>query len=124
MKDLVLIVDDDPTNIFALSAVLRSRGWTIVSATGAEEGIDLLKAEQSIGIVLLDMMMPDIDGYEMIQQIRSIKGRENLPVVAVTAQAMMGDREKCLEAGANEYVSKPIDVDMLLGILNNILKQV
>jgi CheY-like chemotaxis protein len=124
MKNKVLIVDDDPNNIFALSAVLRSRGWEVESVITAEDGIKILKSDGRIGIVLLDMMMPDTDGYEMIHQIRKVKGGENLPVIAVTAQAMMGDREKCLAAGANDYVSKPIDADRLLAILSNTLKQV
>lgn len=122
MGNKVLIVDDDATNIFALSAVLRRRGWEVATAGTAMEGIEVLKSDDGIGIVLLDMMMPEIDGYEMIQMIRKQKGTAHIPVIAVTAQAMVGDREKCLEAGADDYVSKPVDTDRLLEILHHNLK--
>jgi two-component system cell cycle response regulator DivK len=118
----VLIIDDDATNIFALRAVLRSKGWETLAASNAGAGIALLEKDESIGIVLLDMMMPGTDGYEAIGIIREKKHLKDLPVIAVTAQAMKGDREKCLEAGANDYVSKPIDVDRLLTLLNSHLK--
>lgn len=122
MANKILIVDDDRTNIFALAAVLRSRGLRSVPAHSAEEGLMLLKQDKDIAVVLLDMMMPDTDGYEMIGLIRQQEHLKNLPVVAVTAQAMMGDKEKCIEAGADDYVSKPIDVDRLFEMLNNYLK--
>ena len=117
-KKTVLIIDDDNRNIFALKAVLKSKGFHVESATSSNEGISLLRKNKNIGVVLLDMMMPDMDGYEALGLIRSDKDLVNTTVFAVTAQAMMGDREKCLEAGANEYVSKPIDVDVLLNLLN------
>jgi len=121
MKSQILVVDDDSKNIFALCAVLQSRGWTCISALSADEGIEHLQRNPDIGIVLMDMMMPDMDGYEAIKQIRSMKGWEEMPIVAVTAQAMSGDREKCLSAGASEYLSKPVDVDLLIGIINRFL---
>jgi len=117
-KKKVLIIDDDSRNIFALSAVLRARGFHCVSASGALEGINLLINDSGIGIVLMDMMMPDMDGYEAIDKIRSDKKIADTPIIAVTAQAMVGDREKTLAAGANNYASKPIDVDFLTNILN------
>lgn len=117
-KKTVLIIDDENRNIFALKAVLKSKGFHVESATSSNEGISLLRKNKNIGVVLLDMMMPDMDGYEALGLIRSDKDLVNTTVFAVTAQAMMGDREKCLEAGANEYVSKPIDVDVLLNLLN------
>lgn len=117
-KKTILIIDDDNRNIFALKAVLKSKGFHVESATSSNEGISLLRKNKNIGVVLLDMMMPDMDGYEALGLIRSDKDLVNTTVFAVTAQAMMGDREKCLEAGANEYVSKPIDVDVLLNLLN------
>jgi CheY-like chemotaxis protein len=123
MKNKVLIIDDEPSNIFALAAVLRSKGWQIASATHADEGLKLLNNDKNIGVVLLDMMMPDTDGYETISLIRKEETIKSLPVIAVTAQAMVGDREKCLEAGANDYVSKPIDVDRLLTLLDDYTKQ-
>lgn len=117
----VLIIDDDPRNIFALKAVLKARGFSCLTATGGREGTELLTGENNIGVVLLDMMMPDMDGYETIGHIRRSK-RAEVPIVAVTAQAMVGDRERCLEAGADEYVSKPIDVDFLVSLLHRYLK--
>jgi CheY-like chemotaxis protein len=118
----ILIVDDDARNRFALSAVLRAGGYTCMQAGSAAEGLDLLAQHSDIGIVLMDMMMPDMDGYQAIAAIRRDVQKANLPVIAVTAQAMVGDRQKCLQAGANDYVSKPIDVDILLGLLNKYLK--
>jgi CheY-like chemotaxis protein len=114
----ILIIDDDSRNIFALSAVLKAKGLGVVSTSSAKDGIQLLKSDKGMKIVLLDMMMPDMDGYETLETIRSDEKLKNITVFAVTAQAMMGDREKCLHAGANEYIPKPIDVDMLLELLN------
>jgi two-component system, cell cycle response regulator DivK len=114
----VLIIDDDNRNIFALGAVLKSKGYSVLSALSAKEGIELLQNNTGIKVVLLDMMMPDMDGYEAVGVIRSIERLQQVPVIAVTAQAMVGDREKCLEAGADEYVSKPVDVDWLMELLN------
>lgn len=113
----ILIIDDDNRNIFALTAVLRSKGYLCLSAAGAAEGLQLLRTDKEIGIVLMDMMMPEMDGYEAMQVIRSNPETAPLPLVAVTAQAMVGDREKALQAGADAYISKPIDVDQLLSIL-------
>lgn len=110
----ILIIDDDSRNIFALKATLVSYGYTCFTATSANEGIDLLLNNAGIKIVLMDMMMPDMDGYEAIKTIRNNNKISFLTVIAVTAQAMVGDREKCLQAGADEYISKPIDVDVLL----------
>ncbi len=118
LKKKILIIDDDSRNIFALSAVLKARGFSCVSATGAQEGISMLKEDGEIGIVLMDMMMPDMDGYEAINEIRSDEQITSTPIIAVTAQAMVGDRDKALSAGADNYVSKPIDVDQLTQIIN------
>lgn len=114
----ILIIDDDSRNIFALSAVLKARGYSVVSAPSAKEGLRILKNNRGIKLVLLDMMMPDLDGYETLELIRNDDAMARTPVIAVTAQAMTGDREKCLEAGANEYVSKPVNVDLLMELLN------
>ena len=116
-RKTVLLIDDDSRNIFALTAVLKAKGFHILSASSAQDGIQQLEVNQGIKVVLLDMMMPDMDGYEALRVIRTDEKISKVPVIAVTAQAMVGDREKCLEAGANEYVSKPIDVDYLLEIL-------
>ena len=117
MNGKILIIDDDPRNIFALVATLKAKHFDCLSASSAEEGIALMKSDKSISIVLLDMMMPEMDGYEALGIIRSDDSLSKLPIVAVTAQAMVGDREKCLEAGADAYVSKPVDVDKLLQII-------
>ena len=116
----ILIVDDDPRNIFAMEATLRACGFTCTSCASAPEAIALLEETNDFDAALIDMMMPDMDGYEAIPLIRKIPGRERLPVLAVTAQAMAGDREKSLAAGADFYISKPVDVDKLLDILQKI----
>jgi two-component system, cell cycle response regulator DivK len=115
----ILIIDDDARNIFALAAVLRSRGIHVISALSARQGIELLLTNYTIKGVLLDMMMPDMDGYEAIQEIRENNELKNIPIIAVTAQAMAGDKERILKAGATAYVSKPIDIDILMKVLNN-----
>jgi len=117
----VLVIDDDSRNIFALKAVLKSRGIECLSAGSALDGIALLNADGGIRMVLMDMMMPEMDGYEAIRQIRR-GGRSTMPIVAVTAQAMVGDREKCLAAGADAYLSKPIDVDQLMELISRLFK--
>jgi len=121
-KQQIVIIDDDTRNIFALAATLKSKGFGYISCTGAHEAIELLQNRQDIGMVLIDMMMPDLDGYEAIPLIRKITGKEKLPIIAVTAQAMVGDREKCLEAGADDYISKPIDVDRLMEIVESYIQ--
>ena len=117
-KRNILIIDDDDRNIFALTATLKAKGFSCLSCVDALSGIEILKSSTPVHAVLMDMMMPDMDGYEAIPKIREIDHRKNVPVFAVTAQAMAGDREKCLEAGANDYISKPIDVDRLLFLLS------
>lgn len=116
----ILLIDDDSRNIFALTAVLKSRGFACLTTTVATEGLHLLESQPAIGIVLLDMMMPEMDGYETLSRIRS-GTRSDIPVIAVTAQAMAGDREKCIQAGANAYISKPIQVDELFTLLHRYL---
>ncbi|SHG74599.1 response regulator [Pedobacter caeni] len=113
----ILIVDDDNRNIFALSAVLRAKGYKCVSATGGEEGLDLLKNEKGIAVVLMDMMMPGMDGYQAMAEMNGHPELKDIPVIAVTAQAMVGDRERCINAGAVGYVSKPINVEELTKLL-------
>lgn len=122
-KKRILIIDDDERNIFALSAILRARGHASLSALEARTGIEQLRQNRNdISIVLLDMMMPDIDGYAALSDIRNQADLQDVPVIAVTAQAMPGDREKCLQAGANDYVSKPVDIDVLLEMINQYTK--
>jgi CheY-like chemotaxis protein len=122
-KKQVLIVDDDNRNIFALKATLKSKGVPCLSLMDAREVMPLLEADMGIGVVLMDMMMPEMDGYETIAHIRANNTLSDLPIIAVTAQAMVGDREKCLAAGADDYISKPIDVDLLMEKLNHYLSK-
>ncbi len=113
----VLLVDDDPRNIFALSSVLERRSMRVLTANTGREAIDLLGENDNVAIVLMDIMMPEMDGYQTMMQIRSNPKRRRLPIVALTAKAMKGDREKCLEAGASDYLAKPVDTDQLLSVL-------
>ena len=112
-----LIVDDDMRNIFALATVLDSHGMVIVSADNGREAIRLVQEDPSIDIVLMDIMMPEMDGLETMQQIRRLPRGRELPMVAVTAKAMKGDRQKCIEAGAWDYLSKPVDPADMLTVL-------
>jgi len=113
-QKLILIIDDDNRNIFALKAVLKAKGFGCLSATSAREGFAIMEENENVAVVLMDMMMPDMDGYQAIATMKKSDKMQNIPVLAVTAQAMVGDRERCLSAGASGYVSKPINVDELL----------
>jgi signal transduction histidine kinase/DNA-binding response OmpR family regulator/HAMP domain-containing protein len=113
----VLVIDDDMRNIFSLTSALEQHGMTVVFAESGKEGIERLQSFPDIDIALVDIMMPEMDGYETMQEIRNTTRYRDLPLVAVTAKAMKGDREKCLEAGATDYVSKPVDIDQLLAVL-------
>jgi CheY-like chemotaxis protein/signal transduction histidine kinase/HAMP domain-containing protein len=113
----VLLVDDDARNIFALSSVLERRGMHVLTATTGSEAIEVIGARPDIAIVLMDIMMPGMDGYETMQVIRTNPGLRRLPIIALTAKAMKGDREKCLEAGASDYLAKPVNTDQLLSAL-------
>jgi HAMP domain-containing protein/CheY-like chemotaxis protein/signal transduction histidine kinase len=113
----VLIVDDDVRNIFALTSTLESYNMSVVHAENGEEGIKLLKATGGIEAVLMDIMMPEMDGYEAISAIRQMEEFKQLPIIALTAKAMKADRDHCLEVGASDYISKPLDIDQLLSLL-------
>ena len=112
----VLLVDDDARNIFALSSVLERHGMHVLTAKTGREAIELLESTPDIAIVLMDIMMPEMDGYQTIGVIRKA-GVRRLPIIALTAKAMKGDREKCLEAGASDYLAKPVNTDQLLSAL-------
>ena len=113
----VLVVDDDARNIFALSSVLERRGMKVLTATTGREAIDIVESTQDLAMVLMDIMMPEMDGYQTMQVIRANPAFHRLPIVALTAKAMKGDREKCLEAGASDYLAKPVNTEQLLSAL-------
>jgi len=122
----VLVVDDDIRNVFALTSALEARGLRVVHAESGKEGIDLLKRRHgvdtaAVDAVLMDVMMPGLDGHDTIRIVRKLEGCRDLPILAVTAKAMLGDREKCLEAGANDYVAKPVDIDELMAKLRRVI---
>ena len=113
----VLIVDDDIRNIFSLTSVLESYDVEVLHAERGKDGIEILESTKRIDVALIDIMMPDMDGYETMRQIRRRKRLADLPLIAVTAKAMKGDRQKCLDAGASDYIAKPVDIDLLLALL-------
>jgi len=113
----VLLVDDDARNIFALSSVLERRGMHVLTATTGNEAIVLADATPDLAIVLMDIMMPEMDGYQTIHAIRQKPDFRRLPIIALTAKAMKGDREKCMEAGASDYLAKPVNTEQLLSAL-------
>lgn len=118
-KKRVLIIDDDARNIFALTATLRAKAYDCLSCLSAVEALKILSTDEYIDVILIDMMMPDMDGYEAIPHIKKMEKRKTTPIFAVTAQAMVGDREKCLQAGASDYISKPINADKLFQLLSS-----
>jgi CheY-like chemotaxis protein len=113
----VLLVDDDPRNIFALASALERRGMKVLTATTGREAIALIEETRSLAIVLMDIMMPEMDGYQTIERIRQNRAHRRLPIIALTAKAMKGDREKCLEAGASDYLAKPVNTEQLLSAM-------
>jgi len=121
-QKLILIIDDDNRNIFALKAVLRAKGFGTLSAPSAQEGFDIIAENNKVSVVLMDMMMPDMDGYQAIAAMKKSEKMRDIPVLAVTAQAMVGDKERCLSAGASGYVSKPINVDELITQIEEVTK--
>ena len=120
MKKRVLIIDDDARNIFALKATLKAKSFECLSCQSAQEALNILATDEVIDAILIDMMMPEMDGYEAIPRIKRLNNRHDTPIFSVTAQAMVGDREKCLQAGATDYIAKPINVDRLLHLLSRI----
>jgi len=119
----VLVVDDDVRNIFALSSLLERHGMGVISATTGQEAISQIETQPDLGIVLMDIMMPEMDGFETMQRIRGDARFQRLPIIALTAKAMKGDREKCLEAGASDYIAKPVNTNQLLSLVRMWLRR-
>jgi CheY-like chemotaxis protein len=113
----ILIVDDDVRNLFALTTAFERYDINAITAESGKEAISILNEKQNIDIVLMDIMMPEMDGYETTQRIRRENKNNNLPIIAVTAKAMKGDRQKCIEAGASDYITKPVKIDQLLSLM-------
>jgi CheY-like chemotaxis protein len=113
----VLVVDDDARNIFALTTVLENQEMEVISATNGRQAIEMIRNTADLAVVLMDIMMPEMDGYETMRRIRKEAEFRTLPIVALTAKAMKGDREKCLEAGASDYIAKPVNTEQLLSLL-------
>jgi CheY-like chemotaxis protein len=113
----VLLVDDDIRNVFAMTSVLERYGMAVVAAESGPEALAKLEANTEIDIALMDIMLPEMDGYKVTQAIRAQTRFKSLPIVALTAKAMKGDREKCIEAGCSDYLAKPVDIEQLLSVL-------
>jgi CheY-like chemotaxis protein len=113
----VLVVDDDARNIFALTSLLENQEMEVVSATNGRRAIELIETTPDLSLVLMDIMMPEMDGYETMREIRKVPQFRTLPIIALTAKAMKGDREKCLDAGASDYIAKPVNTDQLLSLM-------
>jgi CheY-like chemotaxis protein len=113
----ILIVDDDVRNVFALASVLEANGMEVVFAENGREGLAALEEHPEVDLVLMDIMMPELDGYETIRAIRKQKRFEKLPIISLTAKAMKGDREKSIESGASDYIPKPVDPDQLVSLM-------
>jgi len=113
----ILLVDDDMRNLFALSKILKERGMEIIKAENGKNALEMLDLHPEIDLVLMDIMMPEMDGYEAMKQIRAQMRFAKLPVIALTAKAMKDDKQKCIDAGANDYITKPIDVERLLSLM-------
>ena len=113
----ILVVDDDARNIFALTSLLENQEMEVICATNGRTAIDLLMRTRDVSIVLMDIMMPEMDGYETMREIRKSPVFRTLPILALTAKAMKGDREKCLDAGASDYIAKPVNTDQLLSLM-------
>ena len=113
----VLLVDDDARNIFALTSLLENHEMDVVTATNGRQAIELIDRTPDLSVVLMDIMMPEMDGYETMREIRKNPAFRTLPILALTAKAMKGDREKCLQAGASDYIAKPVNTEQLLSLL-------
>ncbi|MFV2120477.1 response regulator, partial [Streptomyces sp. Act-28] len=119
----VLIVDDDIRNVFALTSVLEQHGLSVLYAENGREGIEVLEQHDDVTVVLMDIMMPEMDGYATTTAIRRMPQFAGLPIIALTAKAMKGDREKAIESGASDYVTKPVDPDHLLAVMDQWMRE-
>ncbi|MDF3149383.1 response regulator, partial [Streptomyces sp. T21Q-yed] len=119
----VLIVDDDIRNVFALTSVLEQHGLSVLYAENGREGIEVLEQHDDVAVVLMDIMMPEMDGYATTTAIRRMPQFAGLPIIALTAKAMKGDREKAIESGASDYVTKPVDPDHLLAVMDQWMRE-
>jgi len=113
----VLIVDDDVRNVFALTSVLEANGMDVIFAENGKDGIETLQQNPDVDLVLMDIMMPEMDGYQTMQAVRQIPEFKQLPIISLTAKAMKGDREKSIASGASDYITKPVDTDQLLSLM-------
>jgi len=113
----ILVVDDDVRNIFALTSILETQKMRVIYAQNGYEAIQSLEDNHDVDIVLMDVMMPEMDGYETMRRIRKVNKYRTLPIIALTAKAMKGDREKCIEAGASDYIAKPVHTEQLKSLL-------
>ncbi|MCY7362942.1 MAG: DUF705 domain-containing protein, partial [Ignavibacteria bacterium] len=113
----ILLVDDDMRNLYALSKILKERGMEIIKAENGKNALEMLELHPEVDLILMDIMMPEMDGYEAMKRIRSNVKFKNLPVIALTAKAMKDDKQKCIDAGANDYITKPIEAERLLSLM-------
>ncbi|MFL5557900.1 MAG: response regulator, partial [Gemmatimonadaceae bacterium] len=113
----ILVVDDDVRNIFSLTSMLEDHGMNVRFAENGAQALEELKKDPNVDVVLMDVMMPEMDGYETTKSIRRMDQFKALPIIALTAKAMKGDREKCIAAGASDYITKPVDTEQLLSLL-------
>jgi CheY-like chemotaxis protein len=113
----ILMVDDDIRNVFALSSILEGQGMSVLVSENGKEALELLEQKPEIDLILMDIMMPEMDGYETMEQIKNQPRFSKIPIIALTAKAMKGDRQKCIDAGANDYLAKPLDTGKLLSLL-------
>jgi len=119
----VLVIDDDPRNVFAITSTLELHGMTVAQAANGRKGIEALLSAEDTDLILMDVMMPELDGYSTMNTIRQMPAFATLPIIAVTARAMPGDREKSIAAGASDYVTKPVDTDELLACMERWLSR-
>jgi two-component system cell cycle response regulator DivK len=118
---VIIIIDDDKRNIFALKTVLKSKGFSCLSAQSFNEGLAIIQQNPQLRLIMMDMMMPEIDGYQSIALLKNDANFKVLPIIAITAQAMTGDEERCIAAGADGYVSKPVNIDQLMVYVNKFI---